>query len=94
MERSSFSVLNLNYCSPQLTHKVVVKDPLRNQVLHFLCGSFVDEKSVTDLLTSPHLMKKSVTEWENTLRPTRSVASGLDQVKRVKEGMEKIEKNR
>lgn len=80
----------------QLTHKAVDKDPLRNRVPHFLCGSFVDEKSViavnTDLPTSPHLMKKSATEWANTPRPARSVASGLNQAKRVKKGMEKNDK--
>ena len=55
----------------------------------------MDENSVialnTDLPTSPHLMKKSATEWANTPRPARSVASGLNQAKRVKKGMEKNE---
>ncbi|KAJ8444276.1 hypothetical protein Cgig2_024602 [Carnegiea gigantea] len=86
MERSSFP----------LTHKAVDKDPLRSRVPHFLCGSFVDEKSViavnTDLPTCPHRMKKSATEWANMPRLARSVASGLNQAKRVKRGWRKTKK--
>jgi len=56
----------------------------------------MDQKSViavnTDLSTSPHLMKKSATEWANTPRPARSVASGLNQAKRAKKGTQKNQK--
>lgn len=80
----------------QLTHKAVDKDPLRNRAPHFLCGSLASEKSAvtmnTQLPSSPQRMKKSATEWANTPRPARTVASGLNQAKRTRKGTEKGKK--
>ncbi|XP_074292131.1 uncharacterized protein LOC141618983 isoform X2 [Silene latifolia] len=77
----------------QLTHKAVDKDPIRNRAPHFLCGSVASEGSAvtvnTELPSSPHKMKKSATEWSNTPRSARTVASGLHYGKRVKKGAEK-----
>ncbi|KAK9664903.1 hypothetical protein RND81_14G076000 [Saponaria officinalis] len=77
----------------QLTHKAVDKDPSRNRAPHFLCGSLASEGSAvtlnTELPSYPHRMKKSATEWSNTPRCSRTVASGLNYGKRVKKGAEK-----
>ncbi|KAH9611142.1 hypothetical protein KSS87_004805 [Heliosperma pusillum] len=77
----------------QLTHKAVDKDPIRNRAPHFLCGSLASEGSTvtlnTELPSSPHRMKKSATEWSNTPRSARTVASGLNYGKRIKKGPEK-----
>ncbi|XP_056683473.1 uncharacterized protein [Spinacia oleracea] len=80
----------------QLTHKAVDKDPLRNRAPHFLCGSLTSEESAvamnTQLSSFPQRMKKSATEWSNTPRPARTVASGLNQAKRNRKGTEKFQK--
>ncbi|XP_021764765.1 uncharacterized protein LOC110729340 [Chenopodium quinoa] len=80
----------------QLTHKAVDKDPLRNRAPHFICSSFSSEESAvtmnTQLPSSPQPMRKSATEWANTPRPARTVATGLNQAKRTRKGTGKGQK--
>ena len=72
------------------------EDPLRKRAHEFLNGSLAnDEPTVimnTQLPSSPHRIKKSATEWTNAPRSARTVASDLNQAKRVRKGTEKTQK--
>ncbi|XP_057534889.1 uncharacterized protein LOC130813150 [Amaranthus tricolor] len=72
------------------------EDPLRKRAPEFLNGSLAnDEPTVimnTQLPSSPHRIKKSATEWTNAPRSARTVASDLNQAKRVRKGTEKTQK--
>ncbi|KAI3683867.1 hypothetical protein L1987_84382 [Smallanthus sonchifolius] len=79
----------------QLTIKAVEKDPLRNRVPHYLCGSLTEEdSSLTVLSPLPYIpipMKKSSTEYGDTPKSSRGVKSRLNQEKRANDQISKCQ---
>lgn len=86
---TSTTCVNVDDDCNQLTTRAVEKDPLRNRVPHFLCGSITEEDSTLTMYTPlpdiPFPMKKSLNEWATAPRTIRGFLSVSNQEKRAKE---------